>query len=171
MGWNTSALFIFERSTEDLINFLPDVFDYTATAEVDGEQAMSGSPGGRIYVAHNGAWCEMWDPDERFPPRVDAMIEQDGERILRHTRALAVLFSSVTSTYGLWLYDDGRLGRHAMYESGDLVASLGEALPIEAELPIPTWGPDEAFLWGVIEHVTRLTYDLDRTYTAYTVTP
>jgi hypothetical protein len=170
MGWNTSALFIKNRTADEALSFLPDVFAYEpAGLRVSAEEAMSGSPRGRIYLRTSGGWCELWDPDQRFAPRVEDIIEIDGSGILAGTTALAVLFSSVLSTYGFWLFEDGKLVRHAVFDSGKPVAAYGTPLPVESELEIPSWGHDEEFVWAVISAVTGSSGELDAVFDVYGV--
>ena len=172
MGWNTSALFVRGRSIDDVLGFLPDVFAYEPTGqEVSADTAWSTTPGARLYLAREGDWCQLWDPDQRFPPRVERIIDTDGPGTLRGTKALAVLFSGVISRYALWLYDDGDLARHVCYHDGEPVERFGDPLPIEAEIEIPSWGPDEDFLWGVIKAVTGLTADIQQRFAVYDVVP
>ncbi|MFB7867890.1 hypothetical protein [Streptomyces sp. NPDC056069] len=176
MGWNTSALFVRDRSSEDVLGFLPDVLEYTPTGEeVAAESAWAGSPGQRLHLSDEGDWCQLWDPDQRFPPRVGLRIERDGPGTLQVTQALAVLFSSITSTYALWLYDEGTLVRHISFRDGEPAQVFGavvaDPLPAEVRAEIPSWGPDEDYLWNVIEAVTGLDNDLDQLFTVYDVAP
>jgi len=154
MGWNTSALFVKDFAIDDVIHVLPDVFEYTPTGRiVDGEHAMSGASQQTLFFAVRRGWCEVWDPDQRFAPRIERLVADAGKK-LAHTTVLSVLFASVTSTYGFSLYEGGKLVRHAMFESGETKASSGAPLPAEVAAKVPTWGHDESFLWTVIRGVT-----------------
>jgi len=168
MGWNTSALFVKDRTADQVLSFLPDVFAYEPRGQqVSAEEAMSGSPRGRICLTTSEGWCQLWDPDQRFAPRVEAMIGMDGSGILAGTTALAVLFSSVLSTYGFWLFEDGKLIRHAMFDTGKPVAEYGTPLPVEGEVDVPSWGHDEDFIWSVITAVTDSSGELDAMFDIY----
>ena len=91
MGWNTSALFVRDRSVDDVVNSLPDVVDYLACDErVSADSAWSQSPGERLYLADDGGWCQMWDPDQRLALNVDRWLAMDVLETLRGTQALAV---------------------------------------------------------------------------------
>jgi hypothetical protein len=170
MGWNTSALFVRDRSIDDVLGFLPDVFEYEPTRkELTADYAWSSSPGRCLYLADEGGWCQLWDPDQRIPPRVGDLIEMDGPGALKGTQALAVVFSSVMSTYALWLYDDANLVRHICFMDGEPAEVFGEPLPVEAQIEIPSWGPDEDFLWSVIRAVTGLNSNIDQPFTVYDV--
>lgn len=161
MGWNTSALFLRDRSVKAVLSFLPDIFDYEPMREgVWGDEAMVGRAED-LYLASDATWCQMWDPHTRFAPKVDVLMEYEANHtpILRGTRALSALFASVTSTYGFWLYDDGKLVRQAMYTSGEPVNIIGEPLPVESQVEIPSWGHDEIYVWAVIEALTGYTSD------------
>lgn len=189
MGWNTSALFVRDRTVEEVIGFLPDVFFFEPNGEtVSAEEAWAGLPGpsgepgeesaaddpeeegsrrptrsstgalrvrrpsrSRLYLARTGRWCQLWDPDGRFAPRVELILE-DGARELRGTQALAVRFDGSKGIYTFWLWDDAKLTRHASFAAGTCAEESGAALPIEGEV-----GPrDERFLWSVIGAVTGL---------------
>lgn len=156
-----------------MLRLLPDVVEYEQTGEVvDFDQATMTSPGGRLYLA-DGEWCQLWDSDLLFVPQIGRLIFEepnqfDGPSALAGTRALAVVFSSVTSTYGFWLYDDGALVRQAIFESGEPVDEVGQPLPMEADVPIPSWGHDEDFVWAVIHEVTGLGQSGDQRFAVYT---
>lgn len=171
MGWNTSAFFVHQRSTDDLLSLLPGEFACEPTGEhVGAEEATANRPGGRLYLAADGAWCQLWDPDFRFVSRTYNMAGNGSPPVLAGTRALAVLFSSVTSTYGFWLHDNGEVVRRAIYESGELIDSLGEPLPAEADITFPEWGPDEDFVWAIMQDVTGLTSASGGQFAVYNVT-
>lgn len=170
MGWNTTALFVRDRSADDLIGFLPDAVGHVLDGRrVTADQAWSFSPGERVYVAETAGWGQLWDPEGRFVADVEGR-----SGTLKGTRALAVLFSSVTSTYAFWLFDDGALVRRVCYVNGEpsdvLGGIVGEPLPVEGRVEIPSWGPDEDFLWSVISDVTGLTPDIDQRFDAYDLT-
>ncbi|WP_433181399.1 hypothetical protein [Actinoallomurus sp. CA-150999] len=135
------------------------------------DQAWSFSPSERVYLAETAGWSQMWDPEGRFAGKVEGWLDRSELDTLKGTRALAVLFSSVMSTYAFWLFDDGGLVRHVCYENGQssnvLGGTVGEPLPIEDQVEIPSWGPDEDFLWSVIANVTGLTADIDQRFNAY----
>ncbi|MFG1947372.1 hypothetical protein [Nonomuraea sp. NPDC048826] len=159
MGWNTSALFVRDRSIEEVAGCLADAAYAPGHDRASADQAWSGRPGRRLYLAESGGWCQLWDPDQRIPFEI--------ESFLKGTRVLAVVFAGVSSVYGFWLYDDGELVRGSVLENGEPVVDLGEPLPVEARVRIPEWGPDEDFLWEVIGDVTGLTAAVDQTFEVY----
>jgi hypothetical protein len=171
MGWNTSALFVEGREPDTVLRFFPDVFEYVDTGDrVTADAAWSASPGERLYVAKTGDYCQVWDPDQRFVPRIENMFESAGTRRLFGTRVLALAFSSVTSTYGFWLYDDANLVRRVHFESGKELEPLGEPLPCEADAKLPDWGHDEDFLWHIARSLTGLGPDVETEFAVYSVT-
>src|SRR5262245_57352283 len=98
MGWNTSALFVRNRSISEVVASLPDVLEYVPTGQqVSADQAWSQSPGQRVYLADEGGWCQLWDPDQRFPPKAAKFGHADPpyrpRGMLDDPRVLAVLFS------------------------------------------------------------------------------
>lgn len=170
MGWNTSALFVENRTIEDVIRFLPDVFGYEPTGETaTGEMATSGAARETLFLRADGDWVEAWDPDLRLLPRIEKIVEGDGPGTLAGTRALMVIFSSVTSSYGFILYEGGVITRKIFYSEGNVIDEYGEALPVEHEVEMPSWGYDEDFVWAVIESVTGRTHDLEAAYQVYAV--
>lgn len=152
MGWNTSALF---ARGEDVLALLP--VPVTATGAVVGmEEATSGLPRGVVFAARDEQWQQLWDPQMRHVG--DALAGRN---------TLSVFFSSVTSSYGFVLVQDGRLVRQAIYADGELSVGEGEPLPIESQIPIPSWGPDEAWVWAVIEHITGTGYQEEKPFEVY----
>jgi len=168
MGWNTSALFVRGRSIDEVVGALPDDAAFAPSGEqLNADSAWSNSPGQRLYLALENGWCQMWDTDQRIAPDIDRLLASGALGTLKGTRALAVLFSSVSSIYGLWLYDDGRLVRGIVFHHGEPVVDVGAPLPVESEVEIPSWGPDEDFLWAAIKDVTGLTADIDQLFEVY----
>ncbi|GAA2700600.1 hypothetical protein [Nonomuraea recticatena] len=172
MGWNTTALFVHDRSVDDLVDSLADVVSCLKDdQQVTADQAWSFSPGDRVYIVETAGWAQMWDPDGWFAGNVKGWLDRGGLGALKGTQALAVQFSSVMSTYAFWLFDDGELVRHVCYENGEpsniLGGIVGEPLSIEDQVEFPSWGPDEDFLWSVIENVTGLTADINQQFNAY----
>lgn len=170
MGWNTSALFVRDRSIDEVVDSLPDVVGYVPRDErVSADFAWSHSPRERLYLAEDGGWCQIWDPDQRIPLNVDRWLTSDVLGTIKGTQALAVVFSSVASVYALWFYDDADLVRHVCFENGEARAETGDPLPSESGVEFPSWGPDEDFLWHVIKNTTGLEANLDQLFTVYEV--
>ncbi|MCP2168427.1 hypothetical protein [Goodfellowiella coeruleoviolacea] len=161
-------MFVRGRSTDEVVACLPDVFYYESRDErVDADQAWSSAPGQRLYLADEGGWCQLWDPDQRFPPRLDELGD------LADTTALAVVFSSVSDIYALWLYADGELVRHTCAQGGRpeplYGRAVGEPLPAESRVGDPADGPDENTLWAVIKEVTGLSADTNQSFAVHDV--
>lgn len=163
MGWNTTALFARGKTLEDVLEFLPDVFEYEPTGKtVPAEKAWGrGGKRSRLYAREQEPWCQLWDPHGRFLAKIAQLAEEGGD-LLEDTQVLVVAFDSVGSTYRFWLYDDGELVRKAHFASGKTVAEVGEPLAAERGVAIPTWGHDEDFLWTVITAVTGFAASDDR---------
>lgn len=135
MGWHTSGLFIRGRTAEDIIGFLPDVFEYEPTGElVSGDQATMSLPAGRLYLARRDGWARMWCGTEPFPAHVDHLVQDAGPGPLENTLALAVVLESASDHWEWWLYDDSRLVRHVRYGFSEVVTSDGQPLPQEGDL-------------------------------------
>jgi hypothetical protein len=150
MGWNTSALFV---RGEDALSLLPVSTTATGTT-ADVYQATTSSGSGDVfYVAQTGEWQQLWDPSMTYV--VDSQLGRN---------TLSVFFSSVSSSYGFTLVEEGTLVRRAVYADRELVVSEGEPLPIESQIPVPSWGPDEDWVWAIVNDVTGLTYDEDQTF-------
>lgn len=148
MGWNTSALFVQGASAADAVAVLAA----SATLEPGGrlvgaDEATSGRPDGVLFVAEVGGWAQVWDPSMDLAP----VCEPPGD-------ALTVVFSSVTSSYAFTLFTAGEVVRELVYVDGGVVVDNGSPLPVEASVDFPSWGPDEDFIWTVIEAVTGSGY-------------
>lgn len=169
MGWNTSALFIKNRSVDEVVGFLPDIVaDEPTGRSVFADQATSHHPGGRLYLATTGVWCQLWDPDQHFALDPDMIVTKVGPEFLKNTTVLGVAFSSVTDMFGFWLSINGEVVRQAVFELGDPIVNHGTPLLIEAQLTVPSIGHVE-YLWQIIESETDITYDLDTQFEIYTV--
>ncbi|TDD08023.1 DUF6928 family protein [Nonomuraea diastatica] len=153
------------RSIDEVAGSLPDDVEFVPTGErVSADHAWRHTPGHRLYFAERDGWCHMWDTDQRISIDVGNLLESGALTALKGTRALAVLFSSVSSIYGFWLWDDGELARGVVFHNGEPVVDDGEPLPAESRADISSWGPDEDFLWAVINDVTGLTATVDHGY-------
>ncbi len=169
MGWNTSALFIKNRSVDEVVSLLPDIVaDEPTGCSVFADQATSHHPGGRLYLAKTGTWCQMWDPNQHFALDPDMIVTKVGSEFLMNTTVLGVIFSSITDIFGFWLSVNGEVVRQAVFKLGDPVVEHGDPLLVEARLPVPSTGHVE-YLWQIIESETDVTYDLDIPFEIYTV--
>ena len=106
-------------------------------------------PGSALYAAQTGRWTQVWDPSMRYAMGIGQAAAADRENIAAGTRVLAVIFSSVSTTYGFELFDDGVPTRSVVYADGEAVVESGEPLPVESTLALPSWGPDEDFVWSL----------------------
>ena len=156
MGWNSSAIWIEDRTREDLLGLLPDIFSFTPTGRmVSFDEATTSRFAPNLAVARVGNWQALWNPDMRFVERIEVLLEDRyAARIASGTRVLAILFSSVTSTYAFWLFEDARLVRAAVFETGEATRDEGEPLPCEADAPVPSWGHDEGYLFHLVDNLT-----------------
>jgi hypothetical protein len=157
MGWNTAALFAADHDPLTLI----DAGTTSAGETVGGDEATSGLRHDVVYTAQTGKWHELWDPSMEHVLTTNRLTGQV---------ALTVIFASVSSSYGFAYYDGHGLARQIVYADGEPVVDEGEPLPAEASIDFPSWGPDEDFVWAIIEAVTGLTFDLDRRYAVHRLT-
>lgn len=158
MGWNTSVLFRQGVAVDEAVDDLA-ITEFSGEL-VDAEQATSTLKPDALYAAESGGWAQVWNPAS------DLVI---GWEPTDSASALVVFFSSVASTYGFTLFTDGEAVRRYVHSEGEVVEDEGEPLPIEAQVTLPSWGPDEDFLWSVITAVTGLAYDKDLRYRVYPV--
>ncbi|WP_405111236.1 hypothetical protein OG559_01180 [Micromonospora sp. NBC_01405] len=165
MGWNTAALFVHKLPAAEVLAALPSRYATEPTGDsVQADGATASFPGDRLYTAERDQWCQVWDPNSLIAFEVDDLSTRGA---LANTRVLAVLFASVSSSYAFWLYDHGSLARHVFFADGAPVAESGAPLPVEGEVSLPVWGPDEDFLWAVIREVTGTDYTQDARYTVH----
>jgi hypothetical protein len=159
MGWNTTALFLRGAAADEAVAAL-------APAEPTGEwvgldEATLGQEWELLYAGQSGDWAQVWNPS--------------GEHVLTYrpdgSSALTGVFSSVATTYGFTLYVDGEPQRDFVYSEGETPVNVGAPLPVEAGIEVPSWGPDEDYLWAVIEAVTGATYDESLRLQAYRLRP
>jgi hypothetical protein len=156
MGWNTTALFLHGASPEAAVATL-------APAEPTGEwvgpdEATTGLRPDVVYAGVSGDWAQVWNPGcDLVPAWAPA----------GPAPALTVLFSSVASTYGFALFENGAIRRQYVVADGEAVVDAGEPLPVEAGIEVPAWGPDEDFVWAVVRAVTGAGFDESVRYQAY----
>ena len=146
MGWNTSALFVHGGTAAEAVAVL------SGTARrhgdpVTADEATSGLPEGVLFAAQVGGWAQVWDPSLELV----ATCQPPGD-------ALTVVFAGVSSSYAFTLFAGGEIVREVVYADTEAVIDNGPPLPVEATVDIPSWGPDEDFVWAVIEAVTGTGY-------------
>jgi hypothetical protein len=164
MGWNTSALFI-QAPRQVVIDELA-AFSKPTGRELHYTEATLAELAPEQALAEVDGWTELWDPG----CEVSLSPDQDELRraLSRKGRMLVVLWSSVVSMYGFWLYDGGALVRAVRYDHGDAVYQEGEPLPEEADIVLPSWGMDEDWAFTILERITKIT-NLSRNSTPYHV--
>lgn len=156
MGWNTSALYLHGSTAEQAVASLAPA---VPTGEwVGPDEATGGLRPDALFAADRDGWAEVWNPAMDLVPVY---------RPAGPATALAVMFSSVASTYGFTLHAGHAVRRQYVVSEGEVVADAGEPLPVEASVEVPSWGPDEDFLWAVIAAVTGIRYDETVRYRAY----
>lgn len=153
MGWNTSALFVRGLDPDAAVSLLGA---FARTPEtVSADQATSGALD-EVLFASPGAWTAVWDPSMTLAPVC-----------LPPGSGLSVIFSSVASTYAFTLVEAGAEVREWVCSEGELAVDEGAPLPVEATVDLPSWGPDEDFLWTVIESVTGRSFNPDEQFQVY----
>lgn len=168
MGWNTSALFVRDRTPESLLSLLGDA-PIEAVGEVSAEEATSSFPADRVYVQSDGSWAQLWDPAARVVLDPEALMTIEATEVLLGTVALVVLVFSTSDTYGFWYYEDGALTRCVVFSEGERVEEVGEPLPAETAVAVGPDGVDEDYIFSVAHALTGQTLDLDAPFAAYTV--
>jgi hypothetical protein len=155
MGWNTSALFVRGLDPDAAVDLVGSGAFAPTGEQVTADEATSGSAG-VLFAASIGGWTQVWDPSMRFI----LVCEPPGA-------ALSVMFSSVASTYAFTRFEAGAEVRQWVYSEGEFLVDEGAALPVEAGAQFPEWGPDEDFLWTVIEAETGRGYDPELRFQVY----
>lgn len=158
MGYNTAFLMVegvTAAGASGLLDALFDAADLFAPAAneadldgVDFEAASSQFLHPNLALGAAGGWAVLWDPNAQlrrsdFPQAVS-----------RGRRALACRFGSVDSRYGFHYSVDGVLRRAAVFQGNAVEESVGAALPEEAGLAAPVWGPDEDYLFEIMARLT-----------------
>ncbi|MFD0556887.1 hypothetical protein FB566_2140 [Stackebrandtia endophytica] len=160
MGWNTTAVFV-ENTDPTAALAGVGLTDLRVTEEnVPFDTATSKMEAGFVFTAQSGAWTEIWDPELRA---VGRLIGAEPTIETTH-RVLAVVFSSVASTYGFAWFEAGQLVRRVVYADGEVVDQAGDPLPMEATMEFPSWGPDEDFVFEVVKTLTDCDVDYSTTY-------
>lgn len=169
MGWNTSALFVRDRTPESLLSLLGTVLLEPA-GEVSAEEATSSFPADRVYLQSDGAWVQLWDPAARLVLDPDALMTIEATEVLLGTVAFVAGVFAVSDTFGFWYYEDGSLTRAVVFSEGERVEEIGEPLPAETAVVVGPDGVDEDYIFSVAHALTGQTLDLDAPFAAYVVT-
>jgi len=155
MGWTTTGFIAANRSLDEVLGALPDVF--TRTGEmVDSEQAMSSVLAPNFAVAQVGSHVVFWDPNGNLA--AGPMGEFARQALSRGGWLLAFTLASVESRYGVRYYVDGALRRGIAYASGRQVEQHGEPLPEEQDIPAPEWGYDEDWVFTLVRKLAGVAF-------------
>jgi hypothetical protein len=156
VGWNTGVLFVRGLTTAEAVASLAEAETVGHTVEAD--VATSGAPADEAYAAVSGGWAQVWTTS------IDLLEDYEPED---DETALFGLFGSVSGIFGFRYFEDGEFRRQLLFSEGATVLDQGEPLPVEATTTFPDWGPDEDFVWSVIESVTGVRLDPDLRYEAF----
>lgn len=156
MGWNTTALYLKGATADEAVAALTAAGPTGEWAGAD--EATSARRDDVLFAGTAGGWAQVWNAAGDLVP----LWEPAGP-----VTALTVMFGSVASTYGFTLVEGGDVRRQYVFSEGEVVVDEGAPLPVEGAVPIPSWGPDEDFVWAVIEAVTGTGYDEVVRYQAY----
>lgn len=168
MGWNTSALFVRDRTPESLLSLLTGL-SVEPVGEVDAEEATSSFPADRVYTQSDGSWSQLWDPSASVVLDPETLMSIEATEILLGTVALVVLVHSTSSTYGYWYYEDGALVRCIVYSEGEVAEEIGDPLPAETAVEPGDLGIEEDYIFSVAHALTGQTLDLDTPFAAYAI--
>jgi len=153
MGWNTSALFV-EAPRQVVLDAIASLAKLTEH-ELHFTEASLGKLAPKMAIAELEGWTELWDPT--FEISLSPAHEPLRRALSLHGRVLAVLWSSVASQYGFWLYERGSLVRAVRYDHGEVADQQGAPLPQEADIELPSWGMDEDWAFTILERITPIT--------------
>lgn len=163
MGWDTSAVFVAGRKSAEVLALLAEGVAVEPSGDpVTGDVATSLEGINVLYAAETGNWCQVWDPCGGYAMNGTQTLASGG------TRALGVLFASLSGTYGFFLIEDGAVVRNVIVCEGELAVDEGEPLPAESTIDMP-FGLDDDSLWAVIEAVTGLTFQFEQMYTVHPI--
>jgi hypothetical protein len=157
MGWHTTALYVQGTTAAEAVAVLGPADPTDQWVEPD--RASTGPFGDRVYAAEVGGWAQVWHAP------FDLITDCDPPG----PAAVVAFFSGVVSTYGFTLFADGAMVRQFVHSEGVTLIDEGQPLAVETAFELPSWGPDEDYIWAVITAVTGTTYDDDVTYRAYTL--
>ena len=144
MGYNTAFLMIESASAAGAMDLFDSRFDladlFTSPNEsISFEAAASSFLYPNLALGEVGGWAVFWDPNggltgSGFPAAAS-----------RDRRVFAGLLGSADSRYECGWFVGGR-------EQPEAVRSFG------ADLSLPDWGPDEDYVFGVMEKLTRVSF-------------
>lgn len=145
MGWNTSFVLAEGMKLADMKRLIPDVFSITKRT-VGWEEASSSGMGNDLALGALPEWGAIWTLNLNvtlFPEVLEAAS--------RKGRAVAVVLSSVSDTYGFEVWLHGKESRRLMRSVGEVVAQAGKPWPEEADLD---WEDGENALFTLARRLT-----------------
>jgi len=153
MAYNTAFLLIAGVTAAEAMALF-DAADMFAPAEakVGFEEASSLFLHPNLAVGDVKGWAVLWNANGQilrsdFPAAVS-----------RGRRVLTCLLSSGDSRYGFSCFVDGAMRRSIVYKLNKVVDETGTKLSEEIGLTVPRWGPDEDFIFGVMERLTGVSF-------------
>lgn len=152
MGYNTAFLMVEGVTAAEAADVFEAADMFTPAGEISAEVAISQSLHPDLALGAVGGWAIFWNPNAQ-------MLTGDTPRnFSRGRRALGATLGSVSSLYGFSYHVDGDLKRNIVYEGSEVREEFGGALPEEAGLAAPSWGPDEDFVFGVTARLTGVSF-------------
>jgi hypothetical protein len=156
MGWNTNVVIARDRTIEQVLPLIPDV--YTARSrEIDFDEAASPRLSPNLAIGQ----CPretIWDQDVVIFDPLGKLADnyQDWLHQLSRVHPVIVLWlSAVESTYGIALFDFTKERRRVRWSGKELTESIGSHPAIELDqIALPAWGCDETVLFELTERAS-----------------
>ena len=158
MGWNTSLVLIEHGGVGDISRLGKERWISSETDSVSAgtfETASSQKlPENHPAVARIGDWFAV------FTTNVDLFMDQDlWTSLSRKRRILSLYMCSVSTFYALGIYSNSKLRRDLRFIDRKKAMDKGTPLAVEVRIPIPSWGPDESYLFAVMEAFTGIAFE------------
>ncbi len=157
MGWNTIAFFAEGDPSTTLMPAFEDSWTPTDNELALDEASSSGLAPDMAFAEVKG-WSALWAPGQETLAEVAELVDD----LSVAGRALAVVLSGVTSSYGFLWSIDGEITRAIYYADDEPAIDRGAALPEEEGIDRPSWGYDEDWIFTIVSRLTGISYqDLD----------
>jgi hypothetical protein len=151
IGYSTAFLMVEGLTTAEAMDLFnaADMFA-PAGSQIGFEEAFSLSLDPNMAVGDVKGWAVFWNGSgqilrSEFPAEVS-----------RGRRSLGCQLISGDSQYGFSYFVNGALRRSIVYELNAVLDEVGLQLSEEIGFAVAEWGPDEDFVFGVMERLTGI---------------
>jgi hypothetical protein len=157
MGWNTNLIIARDRTLEQVLPAIPDL--YAPTERGLGLDAATSPELAPHLAIGQAARSSIWGPASDvviFDPLGRIADNYGGwlNALSRVHPVIVLRLSSVESRYSIRVFDMAKQACHREWVGKELVESSGSHVAFDPEIEMPAWGCDETVLFGLSERLS-----------------